>query len=109
MSVPSRETSFVDLLFEYRPQVHHGETEMSRTPARAESGLDEATWNSVPWQASGCYGISKDLAEFLNTSVQPGWKTLETGSGISTLIFAHWGAVHTAVTPNAAEASVLRE
>jgi Methyltransferase domain len=106
-SEADRESNFVSLVFQDPPQVHRGETEMSRTPDRSESGLDDVTWKSVPWHASACYGISRELADFLASTIQPGWKTLETGSGISTLIFAHRGAVHKAVTPNADEAPVL--
>ena len=99
--------NFVDQLYSDLPRVHRGETEMSRAVSRSESALDDAMWNSIPWNSTACYGVSRDLAEFLNEVVETGWHTAETGSGASTLIFAHRGARHTAVTPNREEATTL--
>jgi len=46
------------------------------------------------------WAISDELAEFLDHNVSQGFKTLETGAGISTLIFTLKGASHTAVVPD---------
>ncbi len=48
----------------------------------------------------GSLGVSNDLIGFLNQQVQPGDHTLETGAGLSTLLFAIKGAVHHCVVPD---------
>ena len=40
--------------------------------------------------------------------MQPGWATLETGAGASTLVFAARGALHEAVTPDPEEEARIR-
>jgi hypothetical protein len=46
------------------------------------------------------YGLQVDALRFLERAVQPGFRTLETGSGHSTIVFAARGADHTCVVPN---------
>jgi predicted O-methyltransferase YrrM len=56
--------------------------------------------------ASGgtCAGLHWAALAWLEQTVQPGWATIETGAGASTMIFAARGAEHEAVTPAADEA-----
>lgn len=45
------------------------------------------------------YGLERDTLRFLDKHVAEGSRTLETGSGLSTLLFAYKSALHTCVTP----------
>lgn len=49
------------------------------------------------------YGIDPRLVLILRAAITPGCRTIETGSGISTIIFLILGAKHTAVSPDANE------
>ena len=44
-------------------------------------------------------GLSEDTLAYLDDNVKDGWRTLETGSGLSTLIFASKRSHHLCVTP----------
>jgi hypothetical protein len=50
------------------------------------------------------YGIDPLLVPYLREYVRPGGNTMETGSGISTIVFLLLGACHSSVTPNGDEA-----
>lgn len=58
-----------------------------------------------PLHASGatCAGLHWAALEWLERTAQPGWATLETGAGVSTMVFAARGTEHEAVTPAADE------
>ncbi len=57
--------------------------------------------NGSAWRTSRrCY-------EFLAQESGPGSRTLETGAGLSTVLFCAWGCLHTAVVPDAAEAQAI--
>lgn len=55
-----------------------------------------------------CAGLSWQALEWLEGRVAPGMRTLETGAGLSTVVFAASGARHTAVTPEAREEAAVR-
>jgi hypothetical protein len=55
-----------------------------------------------------CGGLHWAALEWLERTVQPGWATLETGAGLSTLVLASRGAVHEAVTPSQDETDRIR-
>jgi predicted O-methyltransferase YrrM len=63
--------------------------------SRLESLLDSCP--SV--HGSVTYGLERDTLRFLDQNVAEGSRTLETGSGLSTLLFAYKSALHTCVTP----------
>jgi hypothetical protein len=45
--------------------------------------------------------------EFLAREVDAGSRTLETGAGLSTVLFSAWGCRHTAIVPDAAQANAI--
>ncbi len=51
---------------------------------------------------------SRDILETLDAAVREGSRTLETGAGLSTVVFAARGATHVCVTPAAAEVERIR-
>jgi hypothetical protein len=54
------------------------------------------------------HGLIPPALEFIERTVQPGWRTLETGSGLSTIAFALTGARHQVIVPNAEEEMRVR-
>jgi len=54
------------------------------------------------------WGLAWDALEWLETNVHSGMRTLETGAGASTLVFAAAGVVHEAVTPDPEEERRVR-
>ena len=54
------------------------------------------------------WGLAWAALEWLERNVEPGWATLETGSGASTIVLASRGARHEAVTPDAGEEERIR-
>ncbi len=91
-----------------QPQFHRGDTEIKRTVTAQETVLRGPMLEGVLKAIPACYGIQAMLARFLFDSVAAGSKTLETGSGISTLVFALRRAWHVAITPNPEEVANIR-
>jgi predicted O-methyltransferase YrrM len=96
-------------LINERPMFHKGETEISRPFTTAESLLSEKEIQKLSENTLTCYGIGKDVLEFIAKQVKPYSKTLETGAGCSTLVFAYCGANHTAVTPSHTEIDLIKK
>lgn len=51
----------------------------------------------------GVWATEKDCYEYLAERCPPGTRTLETGLGISTVLFTSWGCEHTCVVPSEEE------
>jgi hypothetical protein len=90
------------------PAFHRGDTETAQTFSEQRSSLRGPIVQNILNKVPACYGVDPELALFLFDSVSDQSKTLETGSGISTLAFALRQARHIAVTPNANEAESIR-
>lgn len=54
------------------------------------------------------WALGDEVLRFLADRVEPGGRTLETGAGVSTILFALLGARHTCVTPEAGEVERIR-
>ena len=90
------------------PAFHRGDTETAQAFSEQRSSLRGPIVQNILNKVPACYGVDPELARFLFDSVTEQNKTLETGSGISTLAFALRQAKHIAVTPNANEAESIR-
>ncbi len=53
------------------------------------------------------HGLTPGALRFIEQTVRPGHRTLETGAGYSTIVFAAAGATHTCVVPNPPEVERL--
>jgi hypothetical protein len=92
-----------------QPQFHRGETEIYRPLTIHESYLNKYVKSRSINLEKTCYGIGKDVALFLYSTIDEKWKTLEIGAGISTLAFALKGSDHIAVTPNEEEITAIKD
>jgi hypothetical protein len=90
------------------PAFHCGDTETAQTFAELRSSLQGPIVDNIKKKVPACYGVDPELARFLFDSVSEQSKTLETGSGISTLAFALRQTKHIAITPNADEVESIR-
>ncbi|CAN7578274.1 class I SAM-dependent methyltransferase [Phenylobacterium sp. LjRoot219] len=55
------------------------------------------------------WSVAGDVLRHLAALVQPGMKTLETGAGQTTVAFALAGAEHVCITPDATQATKIRD
>jgi glycosyltransferase involved in cell wall biosynthesis len=56
---------------------------------------------------TGVWSTEESCYRFLAERCRPGSRTLETGSGMSTILFAAWGAEHRCITPGDEEARAV--
>jgi len=102
-------TSMLEKILAERPKFHRGETETGRAIGAAETILRGSDLDGITKNLPACYGIEPDTARFIYESVSDQCKTLETGAGISTLVFALKMSTHIAITPSASEVQAIRE
>ena len=60
-----------------------------------------------PTAPNGVWSTDQSCYELLANHVRRGSRTLETGAGLSTILFAAWGCEHLAVVPYPSEASAI--
>lgn len=101
--------SLIEALFEERPSFHRSETEIDRTFEPSESFVSLQEARSLASQGLTCYGIGRNVAQFVSDKIDSASRTLETGAGISTLVFAIKGANHIAVTPDKGEIEAIQQ
>jgi len=92
-----------------RPNFHASETEVQRSFKYTESLLPEAYARKLAASEVTCYGIEEGVLRFLAETVSDDSKTLETGAGCSTLVFAIRRAKHTTITPSDTEIRRIKE
>jgi hypothetical protein len=96
------------------PKVHQGDAEVGNEKTLTGSSLTGSSLTGYMRKVLEknlvvCHGIDSEVARFLYRTVAEGARTLETGSGLSTIIFAMRKAHHTVVTPSMREAAAIRE
>ena len=99
----------IEKLLADRPAFHRVETEIDRSFQPNESRLAPQIAKQFASGGITCYAIAPEVLRFLADSVSATSKTLETGAGLSTLIFALRGSLHVAVTPSKAEITSIRD
>ena len=104
---PKTET-LIEAIFRERPAFHAGETEVGRKITTAESMLPSESVQSLADGKADCYGIDADVGRFIAAHVNGTSHSLETGAGLSTLVFALQGSNHVSVTPNGQETEAIR-
>jgi hypothetical protein len=87
---------------------------LPREPARVVDALltDPPVVHAMDTSADpplGLWATEASCYRFIADTCQPGWSTIETGAGASTLIFAATGAHHTCVTPEKEEVERITE
>lgn len=102
------QVAILERIFAERPSFHR----IAETPQgfRAERSALPAGMRNYIASLTGRqdWGVSQDFGRFLFNVLHPGMQTLETGAGISTLIFAIGGARHTAIAPWQDEMDAIR-
>jgi predicted O-methyltransferase YrrM len=102
-------TAMLDKILAERPKFHSGETETGSVIAAGDTILRGHDLETITKNLPTCWGIGPATARFIYDSVSEQTKTLETGAGTSTLIFALKMSTHIAITPNANEVKAIRE
>jgi hypothetical protein len=92
-----------------RPKFHSGETETGGVIAPGDTILHGRELERINKNLPACCGIEPALARFIYESVSEQSKTLETGAGISTIVFALKMSTHIAITPNVNEVEAIRD
>lgn len=101
--------SLLEQILKERPKFHKGETEIKREFSAEESLLDRHYVEKLARRESICWGIDEEVARFIYNSVNQESRTLETGAGLSTLMFGLKGSKHVVITPNDAEVLAIKE
>lgn len=106
LATPS--TALLEKILAERPRLHRGETETGAVISAQDTFLRGTSFDCITKNLPGDYGLDPVVARFLYESISEDGRTLETGAGISTLIFALRRSTHIAVTPNASEVATIQ-
>jgi hypothetical protein len=98
----------IEKILKERPTFHQGETEIGRSFDPSESYMPKEVSKQLAQAVAMCHGIESEVVRYLASLVQPGLSTLETGAGLTTLVFAIKGARHVSITPNVPEIDGIR-
>jgi predicted O-methyltransferase YrrM len=82
--------------------------EQESTPVTLDDLLRDAPNFHRHMITTGCWGLGEDMLRFLDRHLRPGMRTIETGAGVSTVLFALKGARHTCVVPDAQQVDAIR-
>jgi predicted O-methyltransferase YrrM len=74
-----------------------------------KAGVSELLRNRPTIHGDRTHGLIPEALQLIEDSVGAASRTLETGSGFSTITFAGTGAEHTCVVPNQAEVERIRD
>src|ERR1700691_4792292 len=91
------------------PKAHQGDAEVAGKQALVDSSLIGYMREILEKNLVVCHGIDPEGARFLYQAVTEGGRTTQTGSPLSTVIFAMRQAHPTVVTPSPGEAAAIRE
>jgi hypothetical protein len=106
---PMSQIAILERIFAERPSFHR----IAETPQGFRAERSALPFGQRDYFASlkgrQDWGISPNFGRFLMDAVTPNMQTLETGAGISTLIFAIGGAKHIAIAPWQDEMDAIRD
>lgn len=106
-TLPEANMGKLQQIIRERPNFHRGETEIDRPLDPSESLLSPEHAARLASGELACYGIEPEVLSFIADNVGEGSRTLETGAGCSTLVFAIRGCDHIAVTPSRSEITLI--
>lgn len=98
---------FIEKIIRDHPLVHSGETEMTNFVVTKESTISVHQQDSFAKGLPACWGLGEKALEFISDSIGKESHTLEIGSGLTTLVFAHKKSQHICITPSKREIDVI--
>lgn len=108
MTEPGTPLEKLRRVIEDAPCFHRSETEVDRPFAPTESLLPSDRATALAAGGLTCYGVGEDVLSYIWKTVGDGSRTLETGAGVSTLVFALRRCHHVAITPSEDEIGRIR-
>jgi hypothetical protein len=97
----------LNAIFENLPGIHRGETEVAGPILPGTSKLGETEVAALNSGSLCCWAIERQIADLIYRLTNDQTRTLETGAGVSTLVFSLRGSHHTAITPHLEEFTAI--